>query len=64
VIDITAGGMVLSVYERIENMQEKDAAKIPGGDFSVNLKSGLNIPLDGFPPADPDVRIMLNPDDE
>ena len=56
--------MVLSVYERIERMQEKDANKIPGGDFVVNLKSGLNIPIGAFSPEEPKLRIMLNPDDE
>jgi hypothetical protein len=54
----------LSVYERIERMQEKDPDKISVGGFSLNLKSGVNIPLGGFPPADPKVRIMSSPDDE
>jgi hypothetical protein len=63
VIEKTAGGIVLSIYERIERMQEKDADKI-SGEFSVNLKSGINIPMDGFPLANPNVRIMLNSEDE
>ncbi len=62
-IEKTAGGIVLSIYERIERMQEKNADKI-SGEFSVNLKSGINIPMDGFPPANPNVRIMLYSEDE
>ena len=63
VIDKTAGGIVLSIYERIERMQEKNADKILG-EFSVNLKSGINIPMDVFPPVNPNVRIMLYSEDE
>jgi len=63
VIDKTAGGIVMSIYERIERMQEKNANKI-SGEFSVNLKSGINFPMDVFPPATPNVRIMLYSEDE
>lgn len=55
--------MALSVYERIERMQEKDPHKIPGRDF-VNLKSGMNIPIGAYPPEKLKLRIMLSPDDE
>jgi hypothetical protein len=44
-------------------MQEKYAVMI-SGEFSVYLKSGINIPMDGFPLANPNVRIMLNSKDE
>ena len=54
----------MSVYERIERMQEKDADKVSVGEFSINLKSGVNIPTTGFPPADLKMRVMLSPDDE
>lgn len=63
-IDKTAGGIALSVYERIERMQEKDPTKIPGGDFVVSLKSGMNIPVGSYPPEELKRRIMLNSDDE
>jgi hypothetical protein len=56
--------MALSVFERIERMQEKDPSKIPGGDFSVNLKSGMNIPVGAYPPKERKIRVMLNSDDE
>jgi hypothetical protein len=56
--------MALSVYERIERMQEKDPYKIHGGDFVVNLKSGMNIPVDAYPPDELKLRIMVSPDDE
>ena len=54
----------MSVYERIERMQEKDAAKVYGGEFSVNLKSGANIPSEGFPQVGLKIRVMTSPDDE
>ena len=54
----------MSVYERIERMQEKDDDKIPGGDFVVNLKSGMNIPTDAYRREELKLRIMLSPDDE
>jgi hypothetical protein len=54
----------LSVYERIERMQEKDPDIAYGGDFLINLKSGGNIPSEGYAPAKRRLRIMTNPDDE
>jgi hypothetical protein len=54
----------LSVYERIEWMQEKDPSKIPAGDFAVSLKSGMNIPVGAIPRKELKLRIMLSPDDE
>jgi hypothetical protein len=54
----------LSVYEKIERMQEKDAAKLYCGEFSVNLKSGGNIPSEGFAPVNPKLRVMKSADDE
>ncbi len=54
----------MSVLERIERMQEKDPSKIPGGDFSVNLKSGMNIPVGAYPREGRKPRVMLNSDDE
>jgi hypothetical protein len=58
VIDKTAGGMALSVYERIERMQEKNPNKINGGDFIVSLKSGMNIPTSAYPIEERKIRIM------
>jgi hypothetical protein len=54
----------LSVYEKIERMQEKDAAKVYGGEFSVNLKSGGNIPSERFAPVNLKLRVMTSADDE
>ncbi len=54
----------MSVLERIERMQERDADKIPGGDFSVNLKSGMRIPDGAYAPKERKPRVMLNSDDE
>ena len=54
----------MSVYERIERMQEKDAAKVYCGEFSVNLKSGGNIPEEGFTPVTLKLRVMMSQDDE
>ena len=54
----------MSVYEMIERMQEKDSSKIPGGDFVVSLKSGMNIPVNAFLREEHKRRIMLSPDDE
>jgi len=54
----------LSVYERIEGMQEKDPDKMYGGNFSVYLKSGGNLPASRSPRVFPKVRVMTSPDDE
>ena len=54
----------MSVYERIERMQEKDPSKILGGDFVVSLKSGMNIPVSAFPREELKLRIMSSPEDE
>ncbi len=54
----------MSVYEKIERMQEKDPSKISGGDFVVNLKSGMNIPMNSYPNKEHKLRIMATPDDE
>ena len=54
----------MSVYERIERMQEKDPDKTYGGGFLVNLKSGGNIPSEGYAHVKPQLRVMTNPDDE
>ena len=54
----------LSVFERIERMQPRDADKIPGGDFSVNLKSGMRIPDGAYAPRGRILRVMKNSDDE
>jgi hypothetical protein len=54
----------LSVYERIERMQEKDPSQISGVDFVVSLKSGMNIPLNSYPTEELKLRIMASPDDE
>jgi hypothetical protein len=54
----------LSVYERIERMQEEDAEKVYCGEFSVNLKSGGNIPSEGLAPVNPKLRVMTSADDE
>ena len=53
-----------SVYGRIERMQEKDTAKVYCGEFSVNLKSGGNIPEEGFAPVTLKLRVMMSQDDE
>ena len=54
----------MSVYEKIERMQEKDPSKIPAGDFAVSLKSGMNIPISAYPREEIKRRIMSSPDDE
>lgn len=54
----------MSVYERIERMQEKDPSKIPGGDFAFSLKSGMSIPVSAYPREELKRRIMTSPDDE
>ena len=54
----------MSVFERIERMQPKDADKIPAGDFSVNLKSGMKIPDGAYAPKGRRPRVMKNSDDE
>ena len=54
----------LSVYERVERMQEKDPDKISGADFILNVKSCLNIPNCAYSPLEPRVRVILSADDE
>ena len=54
----------MSVYEKIERMQEKDPSKIPAGDFTVSLKSGMKISVIAYPRDEIKRRIMLSPDDE
>lgn len=54
----------MSVYERIERMQEKDPDKAYGGGFLVNLKSGGNIPSEGSAPIKRKLRVMTSSDDE
>ena len=54
----------MSVYEKIERMQEKDHSKIPAGDFAISLKSGMNIPVGAYPHEEIKRRIMSSPDDE
>jgi len=54
----------LSVYEKIERMQEKDPSKIPAGDFAISLKSGMNVPVGAYPREELKRRIMSSPDDE
>lgn len=54
----------MSVFERIERMQPKDADKIPAGDFSVDLKSGMRIPDGAYTPKNRKLRVMKNSDDE
>jgi hypothetical protein len=54
----------LSVYERVENMQEKDYEKTPCGDFTFNLKSGINIPTSPRPSEEHEARIVSSLDDE
>ena len=53
----------LSIYERVERMQEKDPEKI-WGDFTLNPKSCLNIPSHAYSPNEHKIRIMLSADDE
>ena len=54
----------LSIYERVERMQEKDPEKTSGGEFALNLKSCLNIPSYAYSPKEHKARIMLSADDE
>ena len=54
----------MSVFERIERMQPMDPGKIPAGDFSVNLKSGMRIPDGAYAPSGRVPRVMKNSDDE
>lgn len=54
----------MSVYERLERMQEKDPFKTYGGGSLVNLKSGGNIPSEGYAPPKRRRRVMTSPDDE
>ena len=54
----------LSVYERLERVQEKDPFKTYGGGSLVNLKSGGNIPSEGYAPPKRRRRGMTSPDDE
>lgn len=54
----------MSVYERIEGVQEKDPDKMYNGDFSVYLKSGGNLPASRSPRVFPKFRVMTSPDDE
>ena len=53
----------LSVYERIERMQEKDPDKMYCGNFSVYHKSGGNLPPRKTPRVTK-LRVMTSPDDE
>ncbi|MCX6656786.1 MAG: hypothetical protein NTY03_16955 [Candidatus Bathyarchaeota archaeon] len=54
----------MSIYERVERMQEKDPEKIMGGEFTLNPKSCLNIPSCAYSPKESKVRIMKSADDE
>ena len=54
----------LSIYERVERMQEKDPEKISGGEFTLNPKSCLNIPSYAYSHKAHKVRIMSSADDE
>ena len=53
----------LSIYERVEKMQEKAPEKI-SGEFTLNPKSCLNIPNYAYSPEEYKIRIMLSADDE
>jgi hypothetical protein len=53
----------LSVYERIERMQEKDPDKMYCGNFSVYHKSGGNLPPRKTPRVTK-LRVMTSPEDE
>jgi hypothetical protein len=54
----------LSIYERVERMQEKDPEKIMGGEFTLSPKSCLNIPRCTYSSKELKARIMKSPDDE
>lgn len=54
----------MSVYERIERMQEKYPDKTYSGGFLVNLKSGGDIPSEGYAHVKLRLRVMKSPDDE
>jgi len=41
----------LSIYERIERMQEKYTDKMYSGGYLFKLKSGGNIPSKGYAPV-------------
>jgi hypothetical protein len=54
----------LSIYERVERMQEKDPEKIMGGEFALNPKSCLNIPSCTYSHKELKVRIMKSAGDK
>jgi hypothetical protein len=53
----------LSIYERVERMQEKASEKI-SGEFTLNPKSCLNIPSYAYSLEEHKIRIMLSADDD
>jgi hypothetical protein len=55
---------VLSIHERVGQMQEKDPAKTYVGEFSIYLKSGLNVPERQTRHIKRVVRIMVDSNDE
>lgn len=54
----------LSVYEKVENMQEKNPAVMDGSEFMLSLKSCFNLPRCALKPKIGKIRVMKNPEDE
>lgn len=54
----------MSVYARIDGVQERDPAKMYRRDFSVSLGSSCNLPAIRSRRATPVVRVVSSPDDE
>ncbi len=54
----------MSVYERMQNMQEKHPEIIDGAEFVLNVKSCFNLPKSVSKPKIRRIRVMKDPDDE
>ena len=54
----------MSVYEKVENMQEKNPAVMDGSEFMLSLKSCFNLPRCALKPKIGKIRVMKNPEDE